>query len=231
MIWSTSYHHVTVLVYRSWPHLLFTVASVHRHQVFLKLHRHTRSLASKPPTCPSLLATGPSSQASSWSSPPWSHDSMSCLICNELLHHHIITCGLISCVSHINTISPPKLSLNYQNQTRTFQWCSSITSSSALAPRGRIRQWRGWIQQATATATTTHGWACQAGPWIFLFFIWLTEAGNKTSKKISSFTVTFHPRRFSLPDSVNPKCPSKNIFCSSEIHFIYLTYRVGSLRG
>ena len=46
---------------------------------------------------------------------------MSCLICNELLHHHIITCGLISCVSHINTISPPKLSPNYQNQTRTFQ--------------------------------------------------------------------------------------------------------------
>jgi len=47
---------------------------------------------------------------------------MSCLICNKLLHHHIITCGLISCVSHINTISPPKLSLNYQNQTRTFQF-------------------------------------------------------------------------------------------------------------
>ena len=46
---------------------------------------------------------------------------MSCLICNELLHHHIIICGLISCVSHINTISPPKLSLNYQNQTMTFQ--------------------------------------------------------------------------------------------------------------
>jgi len=70
---------------------------------------------------PFTFATGPSSQASYWSSPPWSHDSMSCLICNELLHHHIITCGLISCVSSINTISPPKLSLNYQNQTRTFQ--------------------------------------------------------------------------------------------------------------
>ena len=33
---------------------------------------------------------------------------------------HTCTCGLITCVSHINTISPPKLSLNYQNQTRTF---------------------------------------------------------------------------------------------------------------
>jgi hypothetical protein len=55
MIWSTSYHHVTVLVHRSWPHLLFTVVSVHRHQVLPKLHRHTRSLALKPPTCPSHL--------------------------------------------------------------------------------------------------------------------------------------------------------------------------------
>jgi hypothetical protein len=70
---------------------------------------------------PFTLATSPSSQASSWSSPPWSHDSMSCLICNEFLYHHISTYGLISCISHINTISPPKLSLNYQNQTRTFQ--------------------------------------------------------------------------------------------------------------
>jgi len=70
---------------------------------------------------PFILATGPSSQASSWSSPPWSHDSIACLICNELLHHHIITYGLISYLSHINTISPPKISLNYQNQTRTFQ--------------------------------------------------------------------------------------------------------------
>ena len=34
---------------------------------------------------------------------------------------HTCTCGLITCVSHINTISPPRLSLNYQNQTRTFQ--------------------------------------------------------------------------------------------------------------
>jgi hypothetical protein len=34
---------------------------------------------------------------------------------------HTCTCGLIICVSHINTISPPRLSLNYQNQIRTFQ--------------------------------------------------------------------------------------------------------------
>jgi hypothetical protein len=55
MIWSTSYHHVIILVHRSWPHLLFTVVSVHRRQVFPKLHHHTRFLASKPPTCPSRL--------------------------------------------------------------------------------------------------------------------------------------------------------------------------------
>ena len=34
---------------------------------------------------------------------------------------HTCTCGLITCMSYINTISPPRLSLNYQNQTRTFQ--------------------------------------------------------------------------------------------------------------
>ena len=140
MIWSTSYHHVIILVHRSWLHLLFTIAFVHRRQVLLKLHRHAvhRSKASN---LPFTLATGPSSQVLSWSSPPWSHDSMSCLICNELLHHHmcelcniskpfspswhccshICTYGLITYVSHINTISPPRLSLNYQNHTRTFQ--------------------------------------------------------------------------------------------------------------
>ena len=34
---------------------------------------------------------------------------------------YICTCGLITCVSHIKTISPPRLSLNYRNHTRTFQ--------------------------------------------------------------------------------------------------------------
>jgi hypothetical protein len=118
MIWSTSYHHVTVLVHHSWPHLLFTIAFIYRHQVLLKLHCHVvhRSKASN---LPFMLATSPSSQVLSWSSPPWSHDSMSCLICNEL-HHHMCepyniskpltsmakvahtwcTCGLITYVSH-----------------------------------------------------------------------------------------------------------------------------------
>jgi len=49
---------------------------------------------------PSTLAIGLSSQASSWSSPPWSHESISCLICNELLHHHIFMWTNLLCISH-----------------------------------------------------------------------------------------------------------------------------------
>jgi hypothetical protein len=41
MIWSTSYHRVTVLVHQSWPHLLFTIALVHRRQVITQLALHT----------------------------------------------------------------------------------------------------------------------------------------------------------------------------------------------
>ena len=59
---------------------------------------------------------------------------MSCLICNELLHH-IITRGLISCVSHINTISPPKLLLNYQNQTTFTCHRKWIMTASILSFR------------------------------------------------------------------------------------------------
>jgi hypothetical protein len=40
MIWSTSYHHMTILVHQSWPHLLFTIVSVH---------------GAKSMTCPSFL--------------------------------------------------------------------------------------------------------------------------------------------------------------------------------
>ena len=43
-----------------------------------------------------------------------------------ICYSHICIYGLITCVSHINTISPPRLSLNYQNHTRTFQWPPSL---------------------------------------------------------------------------------------------------------
>ena len=52
MIWSTPYHHMTSLVHRSWPCSLFTVTSVHRCQVLLKLHRHVVPHF-KALTCPS----------------------------------------------------------------------------------------------------------------------------------------------------------------------------------
>ena len=45
---------------------------------------------------------------------------------------HTCTYGLITYVSHINTISPPRLSLNYQNQTRTFLLDYSIKNSFAV---------------------------------------------------------------------------------------------------
>jgi hypothetical protein len=90
---------------------------------------------------PFTLATGPSSQVMSWSSPPWSHDSMSCLMCNELLHHmceifnisepsssswHMLLTHMYLwtnhlCVSLKHILVHLKLSLNYQIQTRTFQ--------------------------------------------------------------------------------------------------------------
>ena len=97
-------------------------------KVLVKLHRHVvhRSKASN---LPFTLATSPSSQVMSWSFPPWSHDSMSCLICNELLHHNMCELCNISepfpppwhvllthmylwtnhLCSHINTISPPRV--------------------------------------------------------------------------------------------------------------------------
>jgi hypothetical protein len=82
----------------------------------------TRFIASKPLTLPFMLITGPSSQASSWSSPP-SHMTpchvsyamcffITCVsLATNLSHFHLhgmccsqkCTYGLITCVSHINT--------------------------------------------------------------------------------------------------------------------------------
>ena len=107
---------MTSLVHRSWPCSFFTVASVHQRQVLPKLHR-LAVCCFKALTCPSPLQ--PVHQAKPCL-PPWSHDSMSCLICNELLL--IITYGLITCVSLYATLLVHlMLSLNYQNQTSTFQ--------------------------------------------------------------------------------------------------------------
>ena len=118
MIWSNPYHHMTLLIHRS-----STLPT------FLRCFGPSApSLAqASPPRGPSLqslnlpfsIATGPSSQALSWSSSLWSHDSMSCHICNMLL---LISCGLTTCVYlHHTLLVHLMLSLNYQNQTRTFQ--------------------------------------------------------------------------------------------------------------
>ena len=115
-----------------------SLAQAHRHAV----HR------SKASDLPFTLATGPSSQVFSWSTLliastkhlkcssnhhfhvslpsttlglPSFATSPSHFHLHGICCPHIYTCGLITCVSHINTISPPRLSLNYQNYTRTFQ--------------------------------------------------------------------------------------------------------------
>ena len=110
----------------------------------------TKSLLNLPFT----LATGSSSQIMSWSSPPWSHDSMSCLMCNELLHHHMCDlCNIFEpslpswhmllthmnlwtnhmCISLKHILVHLRLSLNYQNQARTFQPYNSIRVVTPIA--------------------------------------------------------------------------------------------------
>jgi hypothetical protein len=69
---------------------------------------------------PFILATGPSSQVISWSSPPWSHDSMSCLMCNELLHQHMC--------KHCN-ISGPSLPSWHMLLTHMYLWTNLLCIS------------------------------------------------------------------------------------------------------
>jgi hypothetical protein len=106
---------------------------------------------------PFTLATGLSSQEMSWSSPPWSHDSMSCLMRNELLHHMCELCNISEpsslswqvllthmylwtnylCISLKHILIHLKLSLNYQNQTRTFH-----------LPTSEVTQWHEQFTRA-----------------------------------------------------------------------------------
>ena len=80
-----------------------------------------------PPRGPSLqsldlpfsITTGPSSQALSWSSPLWSHNSMSCLICNELLDHTIIA----STLSHFSSMA-------HVAHTNVFVWTNLLCIST-----------------------------------------------------------------------------------------------------
>ena len=91
----------------------------HRRQVLLKLHRHTVH-HSEASDLPFTLATGPSSQVLSWSSPPWSYDSMSCLMCNKLLHHHM--CELCN-------ISKPFSPSRHMLLTHMYLWTNHLCIS------------------------------------------------------------------------------------------------------
>jgi hypothetical protein len=169
MIWSTSYYHVTVLVHRSWPHLLFTVASVHRRQILLKLHCHTWSLASKPPTCPSHLQ--PVRRAKSCldllhldhMTPCHVSYAMSSFIitCASFatypsyfhLHgiycSHTCTCRLITYVSHINIISSPKV-------------VTQLPKSNKDLSRLRLNEWNMWHRSKDWTGRLELG--CSESP-------------------------------------------------------------------
>ena len=151
MIWSTSYHHVIILVHQSWLHLLFTIAFVHPRQVFLKLHRH---VVHRSKSCLDLLHLDHMTQCHvSCATSSFIITCVSFTISPSHFHLHGIccshtcTCGLITCVSHINTISPPRLSLNYQNQTRTFQrrmWLlrqSQDLPMPSTLPRWKVPVW------------------------------------------------------------------------------------------
>ena len=89
MIWSTSYHHVTLLVHRSQLNLLFTIALVHLCQVFAQASPPHAVCHFKASNLPFTLADGPSMQSLVSIFSIYLQDSMSCLVCNEFLHHTI----------------------------------------------------------------------------------------------------------------------------------------------
>jgi hypothetical protein len=116
-------------------------SSIHRRQVLLKLHYLTRSLTSMPLTCPSHLQ--PVHRAKSCLDllhlDHMTQCHVSCVMSSFIItcvsfaitpshfHRHGIcflhtyTCGLITCASHINTISPPKVITQLSKPNRTFQ--------------------------------------------------------------------------------------------------------------
>ena len=63
MIWSTSYHHVTLLVHQSQLNLLFTIALVHWCQVLAQVSPPHAVCRFKASNLPFTLATGPSTQS------------------------------------------------------------------------------------------------------------------------------------------------------------------------
>ena len=100
MIWSTSYHHVIILVHRSWPHLLFTIASVHRCQVFAQ---------ASPPHGPSLQSLQLALHACNRSIKPSHVLIFSTLITwlNVMSHVQWPPSSHVWALKHLRAISPP----------------------------------------------------------------------------------------------------------------------------
>jgi hypothetical protein len=212
MIWSTSYHHMTLLIHRSWPHLLFTVVSVHRRQVLLKLHRHTRSLASKPPTChshlqpvrwakscldllhldhmnPCHVSYAMSSSiitcASFVTSP--SHFYLHGICCS-----HTCTCGLITCVYHINIISSPKAVTQLPKPNKDLSLGHRLPTTTNRHG-GEKHRWKIWstptrwssVALARSTFKTEKTLMSPRGGWIGLQ-IFLAQTKVKTKGSIAT---------------------------------------------
>jgi hypothetical protein len=145
MTWPTSCHHVALLVHQSQLCLLLTIALVHRCQVFPQTSLSYVVHRSKASGLPFTLATSPSWPSHvSWSFPP-SHTT-SCHV-SYAMNTFITTSWALQqiqatsppwlkfltlvylwtnhlCMSTLTHISQPRLSRNYQNQTRVFQWVS-----------------------------------------------------------------------------------------------------------
>jgi hypothetical protein len=148
----------------TWPHLLFTIVLFHRHQVLLKLHRHTRSLASKPLTCPSHLQLV--HRAKSYLDLLHLDHMTQCHV-SRAISSSIITCASFAispshfhlhsiCCSHTCTyeLITCVSALNYQNQTRIFQphkHCTCTTKPTTTqiwrSRPSRDRQDHPWLRR------------------------------------------------------------------------------------
>jgi hypothetical protein len=140
-----------------------------------------RGHRSKASNLPFMLAIGPSSQVLSWSSPPYSHDSISCLICNKILHHMCEPCNISKpfhlhgigcshmmylwtnhlCISLKHILVHLRLSLNYQNQTRTFHtptWADVLRSNDPQTIGTLGPTWSREVPECSSSYRTRPTW-------------------------------------------------------------------------
>jgi hypothetical protein len=120
MIWSTSYHHMTLLVHQSWP-TCFSPLPLSISAKFCSSFTATRSIAPKPPTCPSCLQLFYQAKScidllhlSHMTQCHVSYAMSSFITCVSLVTNpshfylygmccsHKCSCGLKTCVFHLN---------------------------------------------------------------------------------------------------------------------------------